>query len=94
MTQSSRYSVVAIALHWAIAFAIIGMIFLGWNMEGSEDLYQLHKSIGITILILTIARIIWRLINPVPPLPAEMKPIEKTASHLVHWSFYGLMFLM
>lgn len=94
MTQSSRYSVVAIALHWAIALAIIGMIFLGWNMDDSENLFQLHKSIGITILILTIARIVWRLMNPVPPLPAEMKPIEKTASHFVHWAFYGLMFLM
>lgn len=94
MTQSSRYSAVAIALHWAIALAIVGMIFLGWNMDGDESLYQLHKSIGITILILTIARIVWRLMNPPPPLPAEMKPIEKTASHLVHLGFYGLMLAM
>ncbi|MEM5518401.1 cytochrome b/b6 domain-containing protein [Henriciella sp. AS95] len=94
MTSSARYSAVAIALHWAIALGIIGMIALGWNMEGNESLYQLHKSIGITILILTIARIIWRVMNPPPPLPEEMKPLEKTASHLVHWAFYGLMLAM
>lgn len=91
MTETSRYSTVAITLHWVIAAAIIGMIFLGWNMENNENLFQLHKSIGITILILTIARIVWRMMNPVPPLPADMKPYEKTASHLVHFGFYVLL---
>lgn len=91
MTQSSRYSAVAIALHWAIAFGIIGMILLGWNMEGNEALYQLHKSIGITILLLTVARIVWRGLNPGPPLPDEMAGYEKTLSHLVHIGFYALM---
>lgn len=94
MTQSSRYSAVAIALHWAIAAGIIGMILLGWNMDDNESLFQLHKSIGITILLLTLARIIWRLINPVPPLPHEMKGWEKTLSHGVHVAFYALMLLM
>ncbi|GGB79136.1 cytochrome b/b6 domain-containing protein [Henriciella pelagia] len=94
MTVSSRYSAIAIALHWAIALGIIGMIALGWNMDGNESLYQLHKSIGITILVLTIARIVWRVMNPPPPLPDDMKPLEKTASHLVHWAFYGLMLAM
>ncbi len=94
MTQSSRYSAVAIALHWAIAIGIIGMILLGWNMDDSEFLFQLHKSIGITILMLTIARIVWRLMNPPPPLPAEMAGYEKTASHLVHFGFYALMLAM
>ncbi|MEO1101449.1 MAG: cytochrome b/b6 domain-containing protein [Pseudomonadota bacterium] len=99
--ESSRYTAVAIALHWAIALAIIGMIPAGWYMgdlpdgaPGQEMLYQLHKSIGITVLILTIARIGWRLANPAPPLPEDMPALEKTASHLVHWAFYGLMLLM
>lgn len=99
--ESSRYTAVAIALHWAIALAIIGMIPAGWYMgdlpdgaPGQEMLYQLHKSIGITVLILTIARIGWRIANPAPPLPEGMAPLEKTASHLVHWAFYGLMLAM
>ena len=93
-TRSARYTSVAIALHWAIALAIIFMIWLGWNMEEKEAALQLHKSIGITILLATIARIVWRLLNPPPPLPAEMKPLEKTASHLAHLGFYGLMLAM
>ena len=100
-TASERYTGVAIALHWAIALAIIGMILGGWYMSDLPDgapgqyfLYQMHKSVGITILLLTIARIIWRLMNPPPSLPEDMNALEKTASHLVHLGFYGLMIAM
>lgn len=99
--SSERYSSVAITLHWLIAIAIIGMIFGGWYMTDLPDgapgqyfLYQMHKSIGITILLLTVARIIWRVMNPPPSLPADMNGLEKTASHLVHLGFYGLMILL
>ena len=98
---SSRYTAVAVALHWVIALAIISLVPMGWYMgdlpdgaPGQEMLYQLHKSIGVTVLILTIARIGWRIANPPPPLPADMAPLEKTASHLVHMVFYALMLLM
>ena len=94
MPYSTRYSAVAIALHWAIAAGILFMIGLGWNMDGSESLFQLHKSIGITILLLTVARIVWRLLNPPPALPNAMKPWEKRVSHWVHVAFYALMILM
>ncbi|MEL6861273.1 MAG: cytochrome b/b6 domain-containing protein [Pseudomonadota bacterium] len=96
--MSERYTSVAITLHWLIAFAIVGMIFGGWYMSDLPDgapgqyfLYQMHKSVGITILLLTIARIIWRGMNPPPALPDDMNGLEKTASHLVHLGFYGLM---
>ncbi len=99
--SSERYTSVAITLHWLIAFAIIGMILGGWYMSDLPDgapgqyfLYQMHKSIGITILLLTVARIIWRVMNPPPPLPDDMNALEKTGSHLAHLGFYGLMILM
>ena len=92
--RSPRYTAVAIALHWAIAIAIVFIIWLGWNMDNHEARFQLHKSVGITILLLTIARIVWRLLNPPPTLPEDMKPPEKTASHVVHLGFYGLMLAM
>ena len=94
MTRSPRYTSVAIALHWAIALGLLFMIWLGWNMDGKESWFQFHKSVGITILLLTVARIIWRLMNPPPALPADMKPLEKKASHFVHLGFYGLMLIM
>lgn len=98
---SERYTSVAITLHWLIAIAIVGMILGGWYMSDLPDgapgqyfLYQMHKSIGITILLLTVARIIWRLMNPPPLLPDDMNALEKTGSHLVHLGFYGLMIAM
>ena len=96
--QSERYTNVAITLHWLIAIALVGMIFGGWYMTDLPDgapgqyfLYQMHKSIGITILLLTVARIIWRVMNPPPALPDDMNGMEKTASHLVHVGFYAIM---
>lgn len=99
--STERYTSVAITLHWLIAIAIVGMILGGWYMSDLPDgapgqyfLYQMHKSVGITILLLTVARIIWRLMNPPPPLPDDMNGLEKTGSHLVHFGFYGLMIAM
>lgn len=99
--ESARYTTVAIILHWVIALAIFGMIGVGWFMGDlansnplKETLYQAHKSVGITILVLVIARILWRVMNPPPKLPDDMAALEKTASHLVHLGFYGLMLLM
>ena len=89
--SSNRYTVVAILLHWAIAALILFMIWLGWNMEDNEARFQLHKSIGIAILFLSVARVLWRWRNPPPPLPDDMTPWEKRLSHGVHIGFYALM---
>ncbi|MDZ4762358.1 MAG: cytochrome b/b6 domain-containing protein [Alphaproteobacteria bacterium] len=94
-----RYTAVAIALHWLIAFSIIGMIALGWIMGDMPDgadrfaLFQLHKSIGITILLLSVARIVWRLMNPPPPEP-PMPGWQGALATAVHVSFYVLMIAM
>ena len=96
--RTERYTIVAMSLHWVIALAIIAMIFGGWYMTDLPDgapgqylLYQMHRSVGITILLLTVGRVIWRIMNPPPALPEEMNKLEKTASHLVHLGFYGIM---
>jgi cytochrome b561/polyisoprenoid-binding protein YceI len=89
--SAERYSGVAIALHWAMAALLVFMIWLGWNMDENEARYQLHKSIGITILFLTLARLGWRLMNPPPELPADISPWERRVSHGVQVGFYALM---
>ena len=89
--SSSRYTAVAIALHWAMAALLVFMIWLGWNMDEDEARYQLHKSIGITLLFLALARLGWRFVNPPPPLPEDMTALEKTVSRGVHMIFYALM---
>ena len=101
MTAPSRYSLVAIVLHWTIALLIIGMMGAGLWMTGAIkekdtqklafDVYQLHKSVGLTILALSVLRLIWRLTHTAPALPGGMQAWERIAAHATHWLFYGLM---
>jgi cytochrome b561 len=102
--QQSRYSAVAIALHWLIALAIIGMIALGWYMTDLPTatvaergrqfaLFQLHKSIGITILTLSVARVVWRLMNP-PPAEPPMPRWQAGLARVVHVCLYILIIVM
>jgi cytochrome b561/polyisoprenoid-binding protein YceI len=97
--RQQRYTAVAIALHWIIAFSIIGMIAVGWTM-GTMDpgpdyfaVVQLHKSFGITILLLSVARLIWRLMNPPPPEP-PMPKWQGFLANAVHVLFYVLIIAM
>jgi cytochrome b561/polyisoprenoid-binding protein YceI len=91
-----RYSNVAIALHWLLAGAFAFQIGLGWRMSGAPGpqtfaAYQLHKSIGITILALTIVRLGWRLAYPAPAFPTTMSRAERILAHGVHAAFYVLL---
>ena len=93
-TRSPRYTGVAIALHWVMAAMFLVMIWLGLNMEDHQARFQLHKSIGITILTLTIARVIWRLMNPPPKLADDMPAVERHAAHWLHMAFYAVMIVV
>ena len=93
---ATRYSRVAILLHWAIAACFAFQIGLGWRMDGPRGpetfaVFQLHKSVGITILLLTLIRLGWRIANPPPPFPPTMKIWEKRLAHAVHVGFYVLL---
>src|SRR5438445_399562 len=94
--SAARYSTVAILLHWTIALAIVLQIILSGRMDGPHTpetfaVTQLHKSIGISILLLSLVRLGWRLINPPPPEPAALAPWERRLSAATHWSFYVIM---
>lgn len=99
--RAQRYTAVAIVLHWAIAAAILFMIPLGfWMHERAEHgdisaqvfrAFQLHKSIGLTVLALSLVRLGWRLLNPPPPLPEHMPGWERFVAKATHWAFYALM---
>lgn len=95
----TRYSAVAILFHWTIAVLILANLLLGWRMgylTGMEQfgMFQLHKSIGITVLVLSVARLAWRLLNPPPPSVAPMKPWEHRVASVTHWLFYVMMICM
>jgi len=94
-----RYSTVAIILHWLIAALIIGQLISGILMVEflprasslTFEIYQVHKSFGITILLLSLMRVLWRLFHRPPPLPVTMKLWEKAAAKFTHILFYALM---
>jgi cytochrome b561 len=74
--NEQRYTSVAIVLHWAIAAAILSNLIVGWWMKNAIDetavqaraiaAFQLHKSIGLTVLLLSALRLVWRLTHEPP----------------------------
>jgi cytochrome b561 len=103
-----RYTRIAMVLHWMIAAFIVFNLCSGFYIEawlhGSLMksappqmrwlTLMLHVSSGLTVLLLTVARVAWRLLNPPPPYPATMKPWERHAAHYAHFLLYAAMVIM
>jgi len=88
------------ALHWVIAAAVFAQIALGWLMQviakepvgPRADAFNLHKSIGLTILLLMTLRLAWRATHRPPVLP-EMPPWQARAARVNHWILYVCLFV-
>jgi cytochrome b561 len=101
LNSHSGYGHVSRALHWIIVFALVAQWLLAEAGEDSKptggagfDALTLHQSIGLSILLLAIVRLAWRLLNPSPAWPADMKPYEIMLARAVHVAFYALLFAM
>ena len=92
---SGRYTRTAIVLHWLIAIVVLGMIGWGWWMQQIPkipvgprvDAYNLHKSVGLSVLLLMLLRVAWRATNPPPGLP-PMPRWQAGAARCVHLLLY------
>jgi len=93
-TSASRYSGGAILLHWLIAALLLANVVIAFTMEDARELMPLHKSLGITVLVLTLVRIGWRLTHAAPPLPAALAAWERIAARVTHGAFYLLLLVM
>lgn len=97
MNKTEHYTRTAIFMHWLIGLGMIGMLALGLymvNMPFSPaklQLYSWHKWAGMTLLILSIIRLAWRLSHPSPALPDSMGPLSRLAAHAGRWTLYILM---
>lgn len=94
-----RWGSVARFLHWLIVAFILTQVILAAaasELHGMAKLAMLarHKSVGITILMLAILRLAWRLVNPTPPLPATLKPYERFLARFTHAALYVLIVAM
>jgi cytochrome b561 len=96
-SASRRYSLIAIALHWLLALALLGALGFGVYMTDLPmspsrlKLYNYHKWAGITILALSAARLLWRLSHR-PPEDVAMHAWQRRAAHATHWALYALFF--
>lgn len=96
--MSASYTRTAKSLHWVMALMFFGVIALGFYMTGlpfSPDklkLYSWHKWAGVTIFLLALARIAWRVMHRPPALPASMPRLMQLAAHAGHHMLYLLMF--
>jgi len=97
---SGRYTAVAQAFHWLIAGLIVTQFVLAISADdlplGAHKLALLarHKRFGMTVLMLAILRLLWRLNNPPPELPPGMTSLERMLARTTHIAFYVLLFAM
>lgn len=98
-SNPARYTRVAILLHWSIAALILfnmgtGYFMEGWPMPIRSVALMLHASSGLTVLLLTVLRIVWRLLHEPPAHSSSLKPWERHTAHVAHFLLYAAMVLM
>jgi cytochrome b561 len=88
------------ALHWIGAAVILILLAHGWwmtHMTPRPDRlanYAWHSALGYDLLGLLVLRLVWRWVNRVPDLPADLRPWERAAAHVGHASLYVLMLIV
>jgi cytochrome b561 len=95
-TDFARFNDVAIFFHWIVAVLILANILIAWQfswVRGPMRLFafQAHESVGITVLLLSVLRILWRAMSTLPPFPETMRSWEKGATKIVERGFYVMM---
>ena len=99
MSSASRYSTGAIAFHWIIA-ALIALNFVAvWvaeRMPKPEHMQIManHMAFGLTILVLSVISVLWRLFHPRPPYVATIRPWEAMLARIVQTLFWFLIIAM
>lgn len=99
--SADRYTLVAIILHWVMALGIailvaVGLVMVHLKLDPMRlfQLYQFHKSVGLTVLLAAVLRVAWRLSHRPPPLPTSMLPAARAAASGSHAMLYLLLFAL
>lgn len=96
---NENYGSIAKFFHWLIFALIVTLLLVSWFMgklspELKGTVYNTHKLVGLTVLLLTTARLIWAVSGSKPKLPSAMKPWEKLAEKAVHIGLYACLIFM
>jgi cytochrome b561 len=95
---STNYTATAKALHWLMAVLFFGLLALGFYMQDLPlspqklQLYSWHKWAGVSVFVLALVRLAWRITHRPPALPASMAKPLQMAAHAGHLALYALMF--
>ncbi len=99
--SKNTFGNVAKAFHWTIFFLFLFQFVIAIVMNGVKtadyypaSLFVAHKSMGVTLFFLAVARLIWRKMNPLPAWPDSMSEFEKKAFHFLEIGLYTVMFAM
>lgn len=95
--MNEKYTKGAVVLHWLVAvgilFNLVTMLVVD-DKARTRDFINMHKSVGITVLLLVLMRLLWRAANKPPAPLASLHGWERTLSKAVHYSLYLLIVLM
>ncbi len=99
--NDARYDRVAVTLHWLMALAVIGQLVFGLMLDdlaprgtpARAGVINLHKSIGIVLGLLALARLAWRWTHQPPAWPASLSPAQQRAARWGHGLLYACMIL-
>ena len=96
-----RYSNAAVTFHWVIVALVLTQVAIGFTFaellpDGAtkDQLLTWHKTLGALILLLTLARLAYRLKNPPPPFPPELPHWRRVVAVWNHRLFYALLILL
>ena len=95
--MNTHYTATAKALHWGIALLIFAQLALGVYMTDLElspaklQIYAWHKWTGVTLFLLVVVRVVWRIAHHPPALPEHMRRLEQFVAHAGHYLLYVLM---
>ena len=97
--MTEKYTLTSALFHWMTAGLIIALFIIGWGMvdlprgpERSAN-FALHKSLGLSVLVLSVFRVIWRLRYPAPDYPPQVSRWKIRVARIVHALFYVALFL-
>ena len=97
----TRYSTLQISLHWLSALLVLMVIALPYGLDlfepllgGTGQVFTLHKSLGLTVLALTLLRLLARARYPAPPLPGSVPPWQRSLARISHALLYVLLICM
>lgn len=94
-----KYGRVAQLFHWLSALLIVVLIPMGFWMQSAEPavkplLYKTHVLIGLSVLGITVLRLVWRWLDTTPDLPAGLEGRQRLAYQGIHWLLYLVLLVM